>query len=466
MIVIKFGGSLLRSTEYIKACAQEVVKQTDRDPIVVVSALNGVTDMLIENAYYALNEKADPSDIRRIHLRTVEALGFPAELIERLLFDVEVLLRGIQQVGELSVRVFDRLLSYGERLSSVIFAQALREEGLPAYAVTAYDIGFLTDSNHTEATPLNGIEKGIRRELSNRRGLPVITGFIGKDGEGNITTIGRNGSDLTASIIASAMDAEELQIYTDTEGLMSADPHIQPDAVRIGSLTYQEAAELAYFGATLLHPKTLIPVMAESIPIRLRPLHHPEKETIIEHKKNSQMPVIAHREHIALINIRTHRLSPILNDMRIFSRLMDELELNPIAITNTLSTCTVAVEEAPFRKRIDYRIKGFWIHFPSEKGQLLQEKFRALKEILSERAHTELVQKTALLCIVSETLKDDDYLAHSVLRLLQEAGIRVHIFWTTSSRLALMLAINTQDVPSAVHTLHSFLVQYHDRTCK
>jgi len=464
MIVVKFGGSLLKDAEQIRACAKEVVRQAERDPVVVVSALNGVTDLLIENASRALYEKADPSDLRKLHLQTVEELGLRAELIERLLFDVEVLLRGVQQVGELSVRVFDRLLSYGERLSSVIFAQTLREEGLPAFAVPAFDIGFITDSRHTRATPLPGIEEKIRRSITERSGLPVVTGFIGKDEDGNITTIGRNGSDLTASIIAAAVDAEELQIYTDTEGLMSADPRVESDAERVERLTYQEAAELAHFGATVLHPKTLIPIMAKRIRLKLRPLTDPEKQTEISDTETSTTPVITSRERVALINIYTHRLSPILDDIHRFSRLLDEYHLTPLAITNTLSTCTVVVEEAPFRKRVAYRVKGFWVEFPTEEEKLLKERFSAFKEGVSEFAHTSLTERVALLCSVSESFRKEPSFADTALRLLRQEGVEPLLFWTTASRISLMLAVDRDSLPTAINTLHSFLIHHADET--
>lgn len=464
MIVIKFGGSLLKDAEHIRACAEEVVRQSDRNPVVVVSALNGVTDLLIENASRALYEKADPSDLRKLHLKTVEELGLQTELIERLLFDVEVLLRGVQQVGELSVRVFDRLLSYGEVLSSVIFAQTLRAAGLPAFAVPAPDIGFVTDSKHTQATPLDGIEDDIRKNLTEKGGLPVVTGFIGKDENGNITTIGRNGSDLTASVVASAVDAEELQIYTDTEGLMSADPRVEPLAVRVERLTYQEAAELAHFGATVLHPKTLIPLTAKRIMLKLRPLNDPEKQTEISDTKTSTTPIITSREQVALINIHTHRLSPILNDIHRFSNLLHRHHLTPLAMTNTLSTCTVVVEEAPFHKRVAYRVKGFWVEFPSEDEQMLKERFPAFKEEVSEFAHTSLTEKVALLCLVSESFRRDPSFADTALRLLQQKSIEPLLFWTTASRISLMLATKRDSLLTAIHTLHSFLIHHTDKT--
>ncbi|MCX7703362.1 MAG: aspartate kinase [Planctomycetota bacterium] len=458
MIVIKFGGSLLKDAESILRCAAEVSAQAGRSPVVVVSALNGVTDILIENAARALAAKADPSDLRRLHFGILKDLGLEAQTVERMLFDVEVLLRGIQQVGELSVRVFDRLLSYGERMSSVIFTQVLRKVGLPAYSVCSYDIGFLTDSKHTEAEPLPDIEKNLRQNIQRVGGIPVVTGFIAKDRQGNITTIGRNGSDLTASVLACALDAEELQIYTHTDGLMSADPKVVKDAVMVSHLTYQEAAELAYFGATVLHPKTLLSVTSKRIPVRLRPLANTKKETLISSRKSSEVPILTYRSPVALVNIHTHRLSPILNDLGSLSALFGQAGLKPIAITNTLSTFTAVVEEEPFRKKSDYRVSGSWVEFPRQKGEALEEQFRFFREGLTEKANAEIRRGCALVCAVSESLKEQKGILKTVLQVIEGAKAAVHIFSTTSSAIALMTAVDKDDVAAVLTKLHRFFL--------
>jgi aspartate kinase len=458
---MKFGGSLLKDSDSILKCAEEVYSQAERRPVVVVSALNGVTDLLIENAFRALSAKADPSDLRKFHFDIVKNLNLEVQSIERMLFDVEVLLRGIQQVEELSVRVFDRLISYGERISSVVFAQVLRKMGLPAYSVCSYDIGFITDSRHTEAEPLQDIEKNLRANLHKVSGIPVVTGFIAKDLQGNITTVGRNGSDLTASVLASALDADELQIYTHTEGLMSADPKLVADAVMVSHLTYQEAAELAYFGATVLHPKTLLSVMPKRIPVKLRPLANPKKETLISENTPSQIPILTYRNPVALVEVYTHRLSPILNEMNSISASFNKAQLAPIVLTNTLSTLTAVVEEAPFRKKIDYRVRDSWIEFPIEKEEAIAERFRVFKEEISKQAHTEIVTGCALLCAVSDRLGRNREILKSAFRLLDEAGVRVHIFSTTASGIALMIGVDGADVPSVLSTLHRYFLKHY-----
>jgi aspartokinase/homoserine dehydrogenase 1 len=286
VIVMKFGGTSVGDGEAIKRAASLVygALQDGRQVVVVVSAMSGVTDAFFSAATSAA--QGDGETFRRTrwslsdrHRRAMaEAIGDDEarlqlmEEIEALLSDFENLCRSIHILGELTARGSDAVSSLGERLTARIVAAALRERGVEALAVEATEF-IVTNGHHGAAAPL--MEE--TREAARARLLPlladgatpVVTGYIAATQDGVTTTLGRGGSDYTAAILGACLDAEEVWLWTDVDGVMTADPRVVPEARTLVEISYAEAAELSYFGAKVLHPKTILPAVERGIPLRI-----------------------------------------------------------------------------------------------------------------------------------------------------------------------------------------------------
>jgi len=309
VIVMKFGGTSVGGAEQISQVAQiaERVRsgelsyghsETDRqvaaapsDVTIVVSAMSGVTDQLISAAKSAERRDGQPfhtvaSKLRERHLDTlstlVSAAGRRAPLeweIEALVSDFENLCQAIYVLGELTDRGLDAVASFGERMSARLVAAALRERGLGSQAVEATNL-IVTDDNFGVAAPLMTETRQRTREmllpLAAEQVTPVVTGFIGATKKGTITTLGRGGSDYSAAILGSCLDSSEIWIWTDVDGVQTADPRIVEDARTLPEISYGEAAELSYFGAKVLHPKTIVPAVERSMPLRILNTFNPD----------------------------------------------------------------------------------------------------------------------------------------------------------------------------------------------
>jgi aspartate kinase len=293
-VVMKFGGSSLANASRIKNVARIVRRFSENNKIVVVaSAIDDATDRLLE-----IGEEAQKGEISKarnllsklnsVHLsigRKIGARSTSKELLSKigkLNLELERTVEGISQLRELTPRSRDYLLSFGERLSTPIVTAAFRTAGLKARAFTGAEAGITTDENFGEAKPLTEISyHQIRRSIEPslaRKEIPIVTGFIAATVEGSITTLGRGGSDYTASLLGAALDAEEIWIWTDVDGLMTADPRIVKKATVLSNVSFGEALELSYFGAKMMHPRALLPAVQKRISVRIRNSSKPARE--------------------------------------------------------------------------------------------------------------------------------------------------------------------------------------------
>jgi aspartate kinase len=285
MIVMKFGGSSLATGERIREAADLALQYRERRPVLVVSAMGGVTDRLIGVARLAVQgRKVLPAveehlgDLRVSHLAALETVagadGAPRAraYIETSFVELHEICTGIALLGELSPRSIDAVGAYGEKLSAPLVAAALSARGHPATAISAEEL-LLTDAAHGRARPLMSASR-VRTQarlapLLEDGTIPVITGFIGATEDGITTTLGRNASDYSASIFGALLGAEEVWIWTDVDGILSADPRAVPSAQSLPILSYAEVAELAYFGSKVLHPAAIVPAVEAGIPVRI-----------------------------------------------------------------------------------------------------------------------------------------------------------------------------------------------------
>ena len=293
MVVMKFGGTSVGDAECFRK-VKEIVLRAHREHLpvaVVVSAMSTVTETLLEasRAAAAGNQKVVDEKLEHLerkHLQVVEELFSEVhrepvrQAVLGILGEFQKLVAGMALLGELPLRALDAAVSVGERLSVTLLAQYLEDQGQPAQAVDTREC-LITDEDFGNARPLMELTREAMRRLllplAEKGCIPIITGFLGGTREGVRTTLGRGGSDYSAAIVASALDADELWIWTDVDGVLSADPKMVGEALILDELTYEEAAELSHFGAKVLHHKTLSPLIARMIPVYIKNTFAPEK---------------------------------------------------------------------------------------------------------------------------------------------------------------------------------------------
>lgn len=236
--------------------------------------------------------------IRTLHTKAMEEFDFPETTkndVNALLDECEQMLTGVKMIQELSPKSLDQLVSYGERCSVRIMAQRLNQLGVPAQAFDAWDVGIYTDSQFGDAKLLPEHEKSIRKAFGriDTNVVAIVTGFIGHDPNGKITTLGRGGSDLTATALGAALGIDEIQVWKDVDGILSTDPRIVPHAVPLDQVSFEEAAELAYFGAQVLHPIAMQPAMKYNVPVRVKNSYNPSAVgTIIKREKSDKQRLV------------------------------------------------------------------------------------------------------------------------------------------------------------------------------
>lgn len=315
-LVMKFGGSSVADAVSIKHVAKIIADYAEKNRIVVVvSALKSVTNQLIESSEKARsgNRKAVKELIRKLknrHLTTTReavenstARKKAEKTTNKLIRELDRTLTGIIYLGELTPKSRDHVLSFGEQLSAPIMWGALRSLGLKTQHFTGKEAGIITDSNFGEAVPLLDVtKKQVKTKLNPllaKEVTPVITGFIAATQDGTTTTIGRGGSDYTATIVAASIGADEVWIWTDVDGLMTTDPKIIPKAKTIPEVSFAEAIEMAVLGAKFMHPRALEPTMEADIPVRIRNTFNPENPGTLIVKEQKIKP----RDIVKALNI-------------------------------------------------------------------------------------------------------------------------------------------------------------------
>lgn len=308
MIVMKFGGSSIADAGLIKNVAGIVKSQVRKGPIVVVSAVGKTTNALIDVA----NSAAKGSGYHKCnaivekHLGIIRELGLERRIIDKEISQLRNSVEIIRKRRKLSSKNLDLMMSFGERMSARIVSACLRSIGVGSEAHDAFDLGLVTDSGFGNANPLPKGNSIMRSSLKSISYVPVVTGFIGKDTHGNVTTLGRGGSDYTASLVGTAIGAGEIQIWTNTNGIMTADPRITPKAKNIAELSYEEELELEHLGANTLHPRGVRPAFEKEIEVRvLNTLRPQQKGTLIKKDIGNRRRVasITHKDNMQIVRI-------------------------------------------------------------------------------------------------------------------------------------------------------------------
>jgi aspartate kinase len=314
MVVMKFGGSSVGDAERIANVCNIVKSRVKEKPVVVLSAVKGVTDKLIDTAKAASRGEEvsrELDELKEKHHSILKELELDENLVDAQLEQFFKVVDKVFMMRKAGVEIMDEVQSFGERMSVRIAAALMNKIGVKAQAFDAYDVGMVTTPDYGKAEPLPDTEEKIAKFFSKLTDVAFVTGFIGKDTAGNITTLGRGGSDYTAAIIAAALNVP-CEIWTDVNGIMTSDPRVVKDARTIDEISFNEASELAYFGARVLHPKTIWPAIRKNIPVKVLNSFEPShKGTTIVSKASKTKEVIkaiAFKKNITLMNVESTRM--------------------------------------------------------------------------------------------------------------------------------------------------------------
>ena len=438
--ILKFGGAALADAEGVRRVAGIIAARWQESPgedtVVVVSAHRGVTDLLGSAAWAASRGEVDPSGVRVRHRALLRQLDLPGDLLDRYWREWGHFLEGLAHAGPLSAAQLDLALSFGERLSARIVARVCADSGLPAVPVDAWDLGLVSDSRHGSARPLEGTSEALRRGLDGVDGIPIVTGFLAKDSRGNLTTLGRNGSDLTASLIASALGAREIQFWKTVAGIMTADPDLVPEARSLARVTYSEAAEFAFHGAQVLHPESIMPALRESTRVSVRDVRNPGAPgtlltTSVDADRAGPVGVAARAQ---LLRVEVDVPSPHMRPERV------------AALFGALDKCGVA---ASLVDAEGGQISAFVESGPGVPAALDQ---------LGDVAHVH--GNLASVALIGHGVGEDLALGRGALEALDLAGIQVQRAFLGARRSSQAFAVAADDLVPAARALHGFALSH------
>lgn len=445
MRVLKFGGTSIGDVESIRRVLEIVKSEAGNDPLLVFSAMGGTTDRLVQIGECASSGRLDESlaitaGLSSYHTRMIEALEIGADergsvtaYCKELFGDIRELANGLSVVRDLSPAVLDRLLAPGELLSTKIMCAALRSAGIPAAWVDAREI-VVTDEKHGGAEPY----ADAIGQLATQRLLPlyqagkiaVTQGFIARSASGTTTNLGRGGSDYTASLLGAALGAEEVQIWTDVDGIMTADPSLVPRARSIPVMSFREAAELAFFGARVLHPRTLLPAVEKNIPVRVLNTKRPGTAgtLILSEIYVGGPPVksVAYKEGMTLVTLVSARMFKAHGYLaRVFDAL-DRLRLAPDLVATSEVSVAIALWDS------------------SGLDELVRE--------LSSFGPVAVRKNQAVVCVVGERIKSTPGIASRVFEDLRD--VRTSLISLGGSEINLSFVVDEGDLPLVVGRLH------------
>lgn len=438
MRIMKFGGTSVGDPARIANLCDIVSRSMHLPPVVVVSAASKVTDMLLTAARKAAEGTADSAAIEARVTSLLTAFDLDRALIAPELTALRQGLDAVALKRQSTAEDTDLIASFGERISARGIAATLRRRGIDAVACDAYDLGMVTDANFMGAEPLARSEEQLRAhvtELVRAGKVPVITGFIGRSEDGRVTTLGRGGSDYSAAIIGAAIGADEIEIWTDVPGVMSSDPRVVPEAHTIPLLSFHEAAELAYFGAKVLHPKTIHPAVRRGIPVRVKNTFEPDHPgTVITADGDTHargVRAIAHKRNISVVNVVSTRMLLAHGFLaRIFEVFAHHRVVVDLVSTSEVSvSCTVDREDG----------------------------LAAACDELSSIGEVTVTRGKTLVCVVAAGLRTDASLCAGVFRCLDEAEVPVELISMGASAINVSVVVPDALGDEAVRRLHQGL---------
>ncbi|CAL5065936.1 unnamed protein product [Urochloa decumbens] len=454
-VVMKFGGSSVASGERMREVADLILSFPEERPVVVLSAMGKTTNKLLMAGEKAVgcgatnvSELDELSFIKELHFATIDQLGLDSSIVSGLLDELEQLLKGIAMMKELTLRTRDYLVSFGECMSTRIFAAFLNKIGVKARQYDAFEIGFITTDDFTNADILEATYPAVAKRLHgdwiNDPAIPIVTGFLGKGWRsGAITTLGRGGSDLTATTIGKALGLREIQVWKDVDGVLTCDPNIHPKAKPVPYLTFDEAAELAYFGAQVLHPQSMRPAREGDVPVRVKNSYNRRAPgTLITKSRDMSKSVLTSivlKSNVKMLDIVSTRM---LGQYGFLAKVFSIFEDLGISVD------CVATSEVSISLTLD----------PSKlwSCELVQQK-NELDDVIEELekiAVVHLLQNRSIISLIGNVQRSS-LILEKAFNVLRRNGINVQMISQGASKVNISLVVHDSEAKQCVQALHS-----------
>ncbi len=445
MIVMKFGGTSVEDARAIDNAIALVARQQKQHPVVVLSAIAGATDILLKSAELSVAEHLDEAtlllnNLLERHVLIAENLIDSRSAVQQLIFqlrsrfeELKNLSQSIAILGELTKRSLDTIASMGELMSSLIFSEAMKAKKYPVVWLDARAF-MVTDDHYGNATPLfKEIDEKAKKVISpilNENNVVVTQGFIGATTKNITTTLGRGGSDYSAAIIGAALNAEEIQIWTDVDGILTADPQITPKAKKLRTISYKEASELAYFGAKVLHPSTIRPAVQKNIPVVVLNSRRPNSTgtRVVANPPQSNVSVksIANKKGITVVNIQATRFLSANRFMESMLEVFDRYHTSVDLVNTSVASASLTISNT--------------------------EMLNAIVPELEQFSDVVVFRDKAIVSIIGERLHSTVGVADRIFRSLGD--IDVMMISQGASELNISLVIDNHNVTEAVQRLH------------
>src|SRR6056300_1009018 len=454
MNVLKFGGTSVANAQNISLVKNIVQQNAYKKQYVIVSALGGITDLLLKTAASAAQRepqyKTPLNEIEIRHLDTVKSLiptndqaGILSH-IKAALNTLETLLEGALLIGEITPKLSDKIVSFGELLSSYIISAYFKSQGLDALHADARTL-ITTDQLHGKATvnyPLTNLKLKAFNE-DNKNAIVVIGGFIASSTDGVATTLGRGGSDFTAAIVAAALDAVLLEIYTDVSGMFTANPKLVKQARPIISISYEEAMELSHFGAKVLYPPTIQPVLQKQIPIAIKNTFDPQAVGTLIQKQTSEgnktVQGISHVENMALISLEGPGMVGIPGISKRFFEVLSNAKISVVLITQASSEHSICVGIDEKDADLAASLVNDAFEFEISKGKI--------KQVTPEK-------KYSIVALVGDNMKKHQGLSGKMFATLGKNNVNIRAIAQGASERNISAVIEKVDVKKALNALH------------
>ena len=434
MIIMKFGGTSVGNADRIRNVAKIVKSYLNRKPVVVVSAVTKMTDALIKLANECVQGRGNKiyENIFNVHSEIIEKLKLDKELLQNDFEELKKLVNETTNKRNTDAKTLDHFQSFGEQMSSKVVAAQLNKIGVKARAFNSWELGFLTNYEFGDAEPLEIAYNNLKKHIRILNVVPVVTGFIGKTENGEITTLGRGGSDYTAAIVGAAIHASEIQIWTDVNGIMSTDPKIVGNAKTIDKVSFAEASELAYFGAKVLHPKTILPAMKKNIAVKVLNSFNPKNKgtAILSKVKKSKKTAIgiAYKKNITLINVESTRMIDASGFMARFFDIFDEYGKSIDIISTSIVSVSLTIDS--------------------------EENLESIMKELKEIANVEITRNKAIICVVGEGMRNTPGIAGRTFTALGRNNINIEMISQGASEINITFIVDGKDAEKAVKVLH------------
>ncbi|XP_047071540.1 aspartokinase 1, chloroplastic-like [Lolium rigidum] len=452
-VVMKFGGSSVASAERMREVADLILSFPEETPVIVLSAMGKTTNNLLlagEKAVSCGAPKASELDelkaIKELHFRTIDELGLDISIVSGFLDELEQLLKGVAMMKELTPRTRDYLVSFGECMSTRIFAAYLNKLGKKARQYDAFDLGFITTDDFTNADILEATYPAVAKRLQgdwvDEPAIPIVTGFLGKGWKScAVTTLGRGGSDLTATTIGKALGLREIQVWKDVDGVLTCDPNIYANAVPVPFLTFDEAAELAYFGGQVLHPQSMRPAREGGIPVRVKNSYNRHAPgtviTTTRDMRKSILTSIVLKSNITMLDIVSTRMLGQYGFLAKVFSIFEDLGISVDSVATSEVSISLTLDPSKLWSR-----------------ELIQQELDNVVEELEKIAVVHLLQHRSIISLIGNVQRSS-LILEKAFNVLRRNGVNVQMISQGASKVNISLVVHDSEAKQCVQALHS-----------